>query len=69
MYTLEELRKMKPEQLQRALEEAKMNLAKFKFESRTGQTKDHHKIKEARIQTAQISTILNNRAKDASTAK
>jgi len=61
MYTIEELRKMKPEQLQKALKEARIDLAKARLESRTGQTKDHHKVKLARIQTARILTILNQK--------
>lgn len=59
MYTLEELKKMKTEQLSRSLKEMQMNLAKYRFESRTGQSKDHAKIKKMKKQVAQILTILN----------
>lgn len=63
MYTFEELKKMKPEQLHRTLEEARKNLTKAKFEARTGQAKDNHKVDLARKAVARVLTILNQLAK------
>ncbi|MBI5152221.1 50S ribosomal protein L29 [Candidatus Peregrinibacteria bacterium] len=63
MYTLEELKKMKPEQINKTLSEPRKNLTKEKFEARTGQAKDNHKVELARKVVARILTILNQPAK------
>lgn len=69
MYTSEELKKMKSEQLTKALNEAKNNLTKFRFESRTGQSKDHHKVKLAKKLVAKILTMLTAAGRIKNTAE
>lgn len=58
MYTYEELKKMKKEQLTKALMEAKKDITKHRLESRTAQTKNHHIIKAEKAYIARISTTL-----------
>lgn len=58
MYTSEELKKMKREQLEKALKEAKANLMKYRFESRTGQSKNHQNVENTKKYVARIITIL-----------
>lgn len=58
MHTPEELKKMKSEQLTKTLRDTRMDLAKYRFESRTGQSKNHHRIELAKKQVARILTIL-----------
>ncbi|HBB02519.1 MAG: hypothetical protein US89_C0017G0048 [Candidatus Peregrinibacteria bacterium GW2011_GWF2_38_29] len=60
MYTTEELKKMKKEQLEKALKEGKTSLMKFRFESRTGQSKNHQRVEDTKKYVARVITILKN---------